>query len=147
MFEHQLKVRLLPLFYKLQLVESTNSLVSLAPTRRKHQIPKYSSTNSYTENSVFSRAPPCHPVFIATTRWKIQLPIFKHQLEYQRTTVLLSATLPPYFLKLCLIATIQMFQYIPLLLCSAILLFFYLFMLGSTCCLFPFALSLFFSCF
>jgi hypothetical protein len=30
MFEHQLKVRLLPLFYKLQLVESTNSLVSLA---------------------------------------------------------------------------------------------------------------------
>jgi hypothetical protein len=45
MFEHQLKVRLLPLFYKLQLVESTNSLVSLAPTRRKHQLPKSSSTN------------------------------------------------------------------------------------------------------
>jgi hypothetical protein len=43
--EHQLNVRLLPLFYKLQLVESTNSLFSLAPTRRKHQLPEYSSTN------------------------------------------------------------------------------------------------------
>jgi hypothetical protein len=36
--EHQLNVRLLPLFYKLQLVESTNSLVYLAPTRRNHQL-------------------------------------------------------------------------------------------------------------
>ena len=43
--EHQLNVRLLPLFHKLQLVESTNSLFSLAPTRRKHQLPGYSSTN------------------------------------------------------------------------------------------------------
>jgi hypothetical protein len=43
--EHQLNVRLLPLFYKLQLVESTNSLFSLAPTRRKHQLPGFSSTN------------------------------------------------------------------------------------------------------
>jgi hypothetical protein len=116
MFEHQLKVRLLPLFYKLQLFESTNSfvslaltrrkhqlpecsstdwmeaptstytstnlfestnsLVSLAPTRRKHQLPEcsntdwmeaptssYTSTNLHIENSVFSQAPPCHPVF------------------------------------------------------------------------------------
>jgi hypothetical protein len=38
-------VRLPPLFYKLQLAESTNSLVSLAPTRRKHQLPECSSTN------------------------------------------------------------------------------------------------------
>ena len=43
--EHQLNVRLLPLFHKLQLVESTNSLFSLPPTRRKHQLPGYSSTN------------------------------------------------------------------------------------------------------
>jgi hypothetical protein len=148
MFEHQLKVRLLPLFYKLQLVESTNSLVSLALTRRKHQLPEcsstdwmeaptstytstnlfestnslvslaptrrkhqlpecsstdwmeaptstYTSTNLHIENSVFSQAPPCHPVFLATTRWKLQIPIFKHQLEYQRITVLPSTTLPP----------------------------------------------------
>jgi hypothetical protein len=116
MFENQFKVRLLPLFYKLQLVESsnslvslvstrrehqlpecsntdwmeaptstytstnlferTNSLVSLAPTRRKHQLPEcsstdwmepptstYTRTNLHIENSMFSQAPPCHPVF------------------------------------------------------------------------------------
>jgi hypothetical protein len=44
-YEHQLIVRLQPLFCKLQLVESTNSLFSLAPTRRKHQLPGFSSTN------------------------------------------------------------------------------------------------------
>jgi hypothetical protein len=87
--EHQLNVSLLPLFHKLQLVESTNSLFSLAPTRRKHQLPGYSSTNwmeaptswmfqhqlmeaptsSYTGSNLhnrehlFSLAPPCHPSF------------------------------------------------------------------------------------
>jgi hypothetical protein len=44
-YENQLIVRLQPLFCKLQLVESTNSLFSLAPTRRKHQLPGFSSTN------------------------------------------------------------------------------------------------------
>jgi hypothetical protein len=75
-FENQLKMRLPPLFYKPQLVESTNSLVSLAPTRRKHQLPECSNTNwmeapttthtgtnLHTENSVFSLEPPYHPAF------------------------------------------------------------------------------------
>jgi hypothetical protein len=44
-YEHQLIVRLQPLFCKMQLAESTNSLFSLAPTRRKHQLPGFSSTN------------------------------------------------------------------------------------------------------
>ena len=96
-------------FTSSNLFESTNSLVSLAPTRKKHQLPEcsnidwmeaptstYTSTNLHIEKSVFSQAPPCHPVFLATTRWKLQLPIFKHQLEYQRTTVLPSTTLPPW---------------------------------------------------
>jgi hypothetical protein len=44
-YENQLIMRLQPLFYKLQLAESTNSLFSLAPTRRKHQLPGFSSTH------------------------------------------------------------------------------------------------------
>jgi hypothetical protein len=107
--EHQLNVRLLPLFYKLQLVESTNSLISLAPTRGKHQLPEYSSTNwmkaptsSYTGSNLYNReqmfslAPPCLPKnSLAATRWKLLLPLFKHPLEPLRTTVLPSTSLPP----------------------------------------------------
>jgi hypothetical protein len=87
MFEHQLKVRLLPLFYKLQLVESTNSLVSLAPTRRKHQLPECSSTdwmeaptsshtgtNLYNREQLFSLAPPCHPGFSGCNQMEATTP-------------------------------------------------------------------------
>ena len=87
MFGHQLKVRLLLLFYKLQLVESTNSLVSLAPTRRKHQLPEYSSTNwmeaptsnhigtnLYNREQEFSLAPPCHPGFSGCNQMEATTP-------------------------------------------------------------------------
>ena len=63
-------------FTSCNLFESTNSMVSLAPTRRKHQLPEYSSTNwmeaptsSYTGSNLYNRehlfslAPPCHPGF------------------------------------------------------------------------------------
>jgi hypothetical protein len=79
MFEHQLKVRLLPLFYKIQLIESTNSLVSLASTRRKHQFPECSSidwmeapTSTYTSTNLFESANSL--VSLAPTRRKHQLP-------------------------------------------------------------------------
>jgi hypothetical protein len=75
-YELQLLLRLPPLFYKLQLVERTNSLVSLEPTRRKHQLPECSSTNwmeaptsshtgtnLYNREQWFSLAPPYHPSF------------------------------------------------------------------------------------
>jgi hypothetical protein len=64
------------LFSKLQLAESTNSLISLSPTRRKHQLPEFSSTNwmeaptsshtgtnMYNREQWFSLAPPYHPIF------------------------------------------------------------------------------------
>ena len=95
-------------FTSSNLFESTNSLVSLEPTRRKHQLPissstnwmepptsNYTGSNLYNREHLFSLPPPCHPVFLATTRCKLQLLIFKHQLEYQRTTVLPRTTLPP----------------------------------------------------
>jgi hypothetical protein len=59
MFEHQLKVRLLPLFYKLQLVESTNSLVSLAPTRRKHQFHECPAPTGWKHLLPLIQAPTC----------------------------------------------------------------------------------------
>jgi hypothetical protein len=40
-FEHQLKYEATTSDSKLQLAESTNSQVSLAPTRWKHQLPEY----------------------------------------------------------------------------------------------------------
>ena len=110
-------VRLPPLFWKIQLAKTANSLVSLVPTRRKHQLPGFSSTNSlkvsstnwmeaptsnhtctnlYNREQEFSLAPPCHPGFSGPTRWKLQLPMFKHPLEPLRTTVLPSTSQPPY---------------------------------------------------
>jgi hypothetical protein len=75
------------MFYKLQLVESTNSLVSLAPTRRKHQLPKssntnrieaptssYIGTNMYIKEPVFSLAPPCHPGFSGCNQMEATTP-------------------------------------------------------------------------
>ena len=75
-YELQLLLRLPPLFYKLQLAESTNSLVSLAPTRRKHQLPEcfntnwmeaptssHTGTNLYNREQWFSLASPWHPHF------------------------------------------------------------------------------------
>jgi hypothetical protein len=86
-FEHQLFVRLPPLFYKLQLAESTNSLVSLAPTRRKHQLPECSSTNwmeaptsshtgtnLYNREQWFSLAPPYHPGFSGCNQMEATTP-------------------------------------------------------------------------
>jgi hypothetical protein len=86
-FEHQLNVRLPPLFYKLQLFEITNSLVSLAPTRRKHQLPKCSSTNwmeeptsyhtgtnLYNREQYFSLAPPYHPGFSGCNQMEDTIP-------------------------------------------------------------------------
>ena len=50
-----------------QLSEGTNLQILQAPTcRQRHRSPL---------------APPCHPIFLATTRRKLQLPEFKHQLE------------------------------------------------------------------
>jgi hypothetical protein len=40
-YEHQLIVRLQPLFCKLQLVRAPTLCFSLAPTRRKHQLPVF----------------------------------------------------------------------------------------------------------
>jgi hypothetical protein len=61
-FEHQLNVRLPPLFYKMQPAENTNSLGSLAHTRRKHQLPECSNTNwmeaptsSHTDTNLYNR--------------------------------------------------------------------------------------------
>ena len=67
-------------FCKLQLVESTNSMFSLAPTRRKHWLLGF---------------------FLAPTRRKQQLPVFKHPLEPLRTTVLPSTSQPPWNINLC----------------------------------------------
>ena len=78
-FENQLKMRLAPLFYKLQLAESTNSLVSLEPTRRKHQLPECSNTDwmesptsTYTSTNLFESTNSL--VSLAPTRRKCQLP-------------------------------------------------------------------------
>jgi hypothetical protein len=72
-------VRLQPLFCKLQLAESTNSLFSLAPTRRKHQLPECSSTDwmeaptsTYTSTNLFESTNSL--VSLAPTRRKHQLP-------------------------------------------------------------------------
>ena len=103
-------------FTSSNLFESTNSLISLAPTRRKHQLPECSNTNwmeaptssyigsnLYNREHLFSLAPPCHPVSLDATIWKLQLPVFKHPLEPLRTTVLPSASLPPWNIILCYI--------------------------------------------
>ena len=95
-------------FNKIQLVESTNPLISLAPTRRKHQLPECSSTNwmeapnsSYTSSNLYNRehlfslAPPCHPGFSSYNQMKLQLSVFNISLEPLRTTVLPSTSQPP----------------------------------------------------
>jgi hypothetical protein len=74
-------------FNKLQLAESTNSLVSLASTRRKHQLPECSSTNwmeaptsSHTDTNLynkeqwFSLAPPYHPRFSGCNQMEATTP-------------------------------------------------------------------------
>jgi len=112
-------------FTRCHLFESTNSLVSLAPTRRKNQFLECSNTNwmeaptsSYTGSNLYSReqlfslAPPCHLGFLAATRWKLQLHVFKHLLETLRTTVLPSISLPPWNINLFFLKFITVIQHL-----------------------------------
>jgi hypothetical protein len=86
-YELQLIVRLQPLFCKLQLAESTNSLFSLASTRRKYQPPEcsstdwmeaptstYTSTNLYNREQKFSLAPPYHLGFSGCNQMEATTP-------------------------------------------------------------------------
>ena len=69
------------------LFESTKSLVSLAPTRRKHQLPEcsstnwmeaptssYTGTNLYNREQLFSLAPAYHPGFSGCNQMEATTP-------------------------------------------------------------------------
>jgi hypothetical protein len=61
----------------------------------KHQLPVTQAPTCITENNGSPLHHPTTLVFLAATRWKLQLPVFKHPLETLRTTVLPSTSLPP----------------------------------------------------
>ena len=82
------------------------------PTGWNHQLPITWEPTCITENNGSPLHHPTTLVFLAATRWKLQLPVFKNPLETLRITILPSTTLPPCFLKLCLNNTLQQYKHI-----------------------------------
>jgi len=66
-----------------------------APTGWKHQLPIIQAPTCITENKSSPLHHPATLFSLAATRWKLQLPVFKHPLEPLRTTVLPSTSQPP----------------------------------------------------
>ena len=71
-----------------------------APTEWKHQLPIIQATTCIIENKSSPLHHPATLISLAATRWKLQLPVFKHPLEPLRTTVLPSSSQPPLNIKI-----------------------------------------------
>ena len=74
---------------------STNSLCVPGPIGWKHQLLVTQAPTCITENNSSPLHHPTTLFFLAVTKWKLQLPMFKHQLETLRKTILPNTSLPP----------------------------------------------------
>ena len=71
-----------------------------APAWWKQQLPIIQAPTCIIENKSSPLHHPATLVSLAATRWKLQLPMFKHPLEPLRTPILPSSSQPPWFLWL-----------------------------------------------
>ena len=78
----------------------------------QHQLLVTHALTYITDNNSSPLHHPTTLVFLAATRWKLQLHVFKHPLETLRKIVLTRTTLPPWDINLCLLKFIIVIQHL-----------------------------------